>query len=118
MLSDYVPLLIYLLICGFIASVALILPPLLGPRKANKAKNEPYESGKLPYGSARRPVAVHYYMVALLFILFDLEVVFIYPWAVIFRQLKWFGIAEMGVFLAILVFGYIYIWKKKGLDWD
>ena len=91
---------------------------MLGPHKPNATKLETYESGKIPYGSAQRRAPIHYYKVAMLFIIFDLEVVFFYPWAVVLRQLKLFGLIEMSIFFFLLVFGYIYEWKKGGLDLD
>jgi NADH-quinone oxidoreductase subunit A len=115
---DYLPILVFLVIAGLFGALALIVPSLLGPHRPVSTKLEPYESGKLPYGDARRKVPVHYYKVAMLFILFDLEIVFFYPWAVLFRQLKWFGLVEMGVFIAILLIGYIYVWKKGALEWE
>jgi hypothetical protein len=73
---------------------------------------------KIPYGDARRKVPVHYFKVAMIFILFDLEVVFFYPWAVLFRKLRLFGLIEMAIFILILLIGYIYVWKKGALEWE
>ena len=115
---DYLPILILILASAAFAVLALVVPFYLGPRNPNDVKSDTYESGKLPYGDARRRVPVHYYMVAMLFMMFDIEVVFLYPWAVAFRQLKLFGLIEMGVFIAILLIGYVYIWKKGALEWD
>jgi NADH-quinone oxidoreductase subunit A len=70
-----------------------------------------------PYGDARRRFPVHYYVVAVLFILFDIEVIFLYPWAVVLKKLTWFGLAQVGIFLGILLIGFIYVWKKGALDW-
>jgi NADH-quinone oxidoreductase subunit A len=116
--SDYLPILILIIVSGGFAVIALIVPFYLGPRNPTAVKEDTYESGKLPYGDARRQVPVQYYMVAMLFMMFDLEVVFFYPWAVIFKQLKLFGLIEMAVFVAILLVGYVYIWKKGALEWD
>jgi NADH-quinone oxidoreductase subunit A len=116
--SEYLPILILMILAGLFAVVALTVPYYMGPRKPNPTKLETYESGKIPYGDSRRRVAVHYYLVAMLFILFDVEVIFFYPWAVLFRQLKLFGLIEMGVFGAILLVGYVYVWKKGALEWD
>ena len=115
---DYLPIFILVVLAAGFAVVALIVPYYLGPRKPNDAKEETYESGKLPYGDARRQVPVQYYMVAMLFLMFDIEVVFFYPWAVIFKQLEIFGLIEMAIFVGILLIGYIYIWKKGALEWD
>ncbi len=116
--ADYLPILIMLVVAALFALVALIVPYYMGPRNPTASKIDTYESGKLPFGSARRQIPIHYYMVAMLFMMFDIEVVFFYPWAVIFRQLKIFGLIEMGVFVAILLIGYIYVWKKGALEWD
>lgn len=116
--NDYLPILILIVLSLGFAAVAMVVPYYLGPRKPNAAKEETYESGKLPYGNARRQVPVQYYMVAMLFMMFDIEVVFLYPWAVLFKRLGVFGLIEMGVFVGILLIGYIYIWKKGALEWD
>lgn len=115
---DYLPILVFFVIAGLFGIVALTVPALLGPRRPTAAKLKPYESGKIPYGDARRKIPVHYYKVAMLFILFDVEVVFFYPWAVLFRKLGLFGLIEMGVFILILLVGYIYVWKKDALEWE
>ena len=116
--SDYTPLLIFFLIASFIAATSLILPHYLGPRRPNKAKSEVIESGKLSYGDARRRVPLQYYVVAMMFILFDIEVLFFYPWAVLFWDLKWFGLIEIGIFAILVLESYVYIWKKGVLEWE
>lgn len=78
----------------------------------------PYESGMSPYGEGTRRMPVRFYLIAVLFILFDIEVVFFLPWAVVFRQLTWFGLAEMAIFITILLVGYFYAWKKGALEWE
>ena len=115
--SDYIPILIFFLVASFIAAFALILPHYLGPRRPNQAKSESIESGKLTYGDARRRVPVQYYMIAMLFILFDIEVLFFYPWAVLFWDLKWYGLAQIGIFALLLIESYIYVWKKGVFEW-
>ncbi|RME76758.1 MAG: NADH-quinone oxidoreductase subunit A [Chloroflexi bacterium] len=115
--SDYVPILIYLLVATFIAAFALVLPHYLGPRRPNPAKSDTIESGKLSYGDARRRVPVQYYIVAMVFILFDIEVLFFYPWAVLFWDLKWYGLVQIAIFAFLLVESYIYIWKKGAFKW-
>ena len=115
---DYLPILILIVVAAGFSVVALVVPYFLGPRDPHATKLDTYESGKLPYGDARRQVPVHYYMVAMLFLMFDIEVVFLYPWAVLFKQLKVFGLIEMGVFVVILLIGYIYVWKKGALEWN
>jgi NADH-quinone oxidoreductase subunit A len=118
----YLPLLILVVIASGFAAIAIILPSLLGPRKQNKQKLEPYESGIIPFHDARRPFPVKYYLVAMLFILFDIEVIFMFPWAVVLRDLRdnyslWLALGPMGFFLLVLVVGLVYEWKKGALDW-
>ena len=115
---DYLPILMFFIIAGLFGIIAMLVPAYLGPRRPSSTKLKPYESGKVPYGDARRKIPVHYYKVSMLFILFDLEVVFFYPWAVLLRKLQLFGLIEMGVFMAILLVGYIYVWKKGALEWE
>lgn len=115
---EYIPVLVLFILATAVVVIALALPPFLGPRRPSLAKLEPYESGKLPYGDARRKVPIRYYKVALLFVIFDLEVVFFYPWAVVLRQLRLFGLIEMGIFTALLVIGYLYEWKKGGFKME
>jgi NADH-quinone oxidoreductase subunit A len=115
---DYLPILMFFVIAGLFGVIGLVVPAFLGPRRPSSIKLKAYESGKIPYGDAWRKVPVHYYKVAMLFILFDLEVVFFYPWAVLFRKLKFFGLIEMAVFILILLVGYIYVWKKGALEWE
>ena len=114
---DYLPLLVLIVVAAVFAAIALAVPAVLGPKRPTKARLEPYESGMLPYSDARRRFPVQYYVVAVLFILFDIEVVFLYPWAVVLRQLKLFGLIEMAVFLLTLIVGFVYVWRKGALDW-
>ncbi len=115
---DYLPILVMVVVVVAFATIALTLSALTGPRRPTAAKLEPYESGMPPFGSARRRISIKYYLTAVLFILFDIEIIFFYPWAVLFRQLGLFGLIEMGVFMLILLIGYVYIWRKGGFDWD
>lgn len=115
---DYLPILAFFLIAGLFGIIALVVPALLGPKRPSPAKLKVYESGKIPYGEAWRKVPIHYYKVAMLFVLFDLEVVFFYPWAVLFRKLRLFGLLEMAIFVLILLVGYIYVWKKGAFEWE
>lgn len=122
MAAAYIPLLFLIGIGIVFAIIAIGLPSLLGPSRKNKAKLEPYESGIIPFSDARRRFPIKYYLVAMLFILFDIEVVFTYPWAGVLRQLRdnWgvmVALAPMGVFLVILIIGLIYEWRKGALDW-
>ncbi len=115
---DYLPILILGIVTTAFACLALIVPTLLGPRKPTETKLLPYESGKIPFGDARRRFPVKYYITAMLFIILDIAVIFLYPWATVFRDLKVFGLLAMAVFVAILLVGYVYIWKKGALEWD
>ncbi len=118
MLLDYLPILILAILATAFAGINIVLSFVLGPRKPNPEKLSPYECGIVPVGTARERFSVKFYLVAMLFIVFDMEIVFLYPWAVVFRQLKIFGLIEMGVFLLILLVGYFYIWMKGGLEWE
>jgi NADH-quinone oxidoreductase subunit A len=119
--ANYLPLLMHFLVAVALASVIILLW-IIGQRKPNRAKLSPYECGMSPVGDARERFSVKFYMVAMLFILFDVEAVFLYPWAVILKDLKkagqgLFGCAEMLVYIAIVLVGFFYIWKKGALDW-
>jgi NADH-quinone oxidoreductase subunit A len=118
MLLDYLPILILAILAALFAGVNVLLSIVLGPRKPNPEKLSPYECGIVPVGTARERFSVKFYLVAMLFIVFDMEIVFLYPWAVVFKQLKIFGLVEMGVFLLILLVGYFYAWTKGGLEWE
>jgi NADH-quinone oxidoreductase subunit A len=118
MLNLYLPLIILLVLSTILAALAVILGHLFGPRRATSRKSLPYESGMRPIGPGTRRMPVHFYLVAVLFILFDIEVVFFLPWAVVFKKLGLFGFIEMGIFIAILLVGYVYAWKKGALEWD
>jgi NADH-quinone oxidoreductase subunit A len=115
--TSYLPLLIHFLVAGALASVIVILSWLIGYRRPNRAKMSAYECGMAPVGDARRRFSVKFYLVAMLFILFDVEAVFLYPWAIILRRLKMFGFWEMMVYIAIFLVGFFYAWKKGALDW-
>jgi len=117
MTNPYFPVLVLFLFAGVVVAALLLLSQILGPKSFSPVKGEPFESGNPPKGDARIRFPVKFYLVAMLFLIFDIEVVFLYPWAIHFRRLGIFGLAEMGVFLLILVFGFIYAWKKGALDW-
>jgi NADH-quinone oxidoreductase subunit A len=91
---------------------------LFGPRRPTLRKGQPYESGMIPYGPGVQRVSVRYYLVAVLFILFDIELVFFLPWVLIFRELGVPGLIQMFIFIAVLLIGYIYAWKKGALEWE
>jgi len=116
--AHYIPLLIQLIVAAGLAAVMVLLSQLLGKHKWTRAKNSPYECGITPVGDAQQRFSVKFYLVAMLFILFDVEVVFLYPWAVIARQLKMFGFWEMLVYIGLVLVGFFYIWKKGALDWN
>jgi NADH-quinone oxidoreductase subunit A len=115
--TRYLPLLIHILAASVVASAIVLLSWLLGKRRPTRAKLSPYECGMTPVGDARERVSVKFYLVAMLFILFDVEAVFLYPWAVILRDLKMFGFFEMLVYIAVILVGFFYVWKKGVLDW-
>ena len=118
MLSDFAPILVFLAVCVAFGAGVQALSAWLGPRRSNPAKDLPYESGIVPVESARRRFSVSFYVTAMLFIIFDVESIFLLPWATIVRQLKVFGIIEMGVFIATLLIGLVYVWAKGALRWD
>jgi NADH-quinone oxidoreductase subunit A len=118
MLADYLPILIFLVIAVGFALFTLFASAIIGKRKITPQKMLPYECGMDPIGEARKPFSVKFYIIAMLFIIFDIEAVFLYPWAVIFKDLRFFGLLEMGVFIAILLVGFIYVWKKGALEWE
>jgi len=116
--SAYYPIFVLLVLAALLVLVVLTLPGLFAPHKTVPGKYVPYESGIRPVGPGRRRFNVHFSMIAMLFILFDIEVVFFYPWAVNFRQLGLFGLIEMVVFVAILLVGYVYVWKRGAFRWE
>ncbi len=118
MLANYLPILIFLCVAAAIGGVLIVLGFLLGPRRPDPDKLSPFECGFEAFEDSRMKFDVRYYLVAILFILFDLEIAFLFPWAVSLRSIGHFGILSMVVFLAILVVGFIYEWKKGALEWD
>jgi NADH-quinone oxidoreductase subunit A len=118
MLSDYAPILVFLVVVLGFAVGAQALSAVLGPRRPSAAKDLPYESGIVPRESARRRFSVSFYVTAMLFIVFDVESIFLFPWATIVRQLKVFGIVEVGIFIGTLLVGLLYVWRKGALRWD
>ena len=118
MLQNYLPILIFMIIGGGLGVLATTIGYLASLKRPYPAKLSPYECGFDAFGDSRMPFDVRFYLVAILFIIFDLETAFLVPWAVVFRQLGWFGLATMGVFLGLLVLGFIYEWKKGALEWD
>jgi NADH-quinone oxidoreductase subunit A len=118
MLIDYLPIAVLLILSTIVAGLTIALGHLFGPHRPSERKGPPYESGMTPFGPGMRRMPVRFYMVAVLFILFDIEVVFFLPWAVVFRKLGLFGVVEMLVFVGVLVVGFIYAWKKGALEWE
>ena len=116
--EQYIPILIFLFVSILAASVGPVVGYLLSPKKPNQAKLSPYECGFDPFTDARAPFDVRFYLVAILFIIFDLETAFLIPWAVALRKLGWYGMATMGIFLGLLTIGFIYEWKKGALEWE
>lgn len=117
-LTPYLPVVVVLLLAGGLAAVIPLLAGALGPRSMNLVKSQAFEGGNAPIGSARQRFAVKFYVVALLFIVFDVEAVFLYPWAVNFKALGWFGYGTMAAFASTLVAALAYVWKKGALDWE
>jgi NADH-quinone oxidoreductase subunit A len=116
-LHTYGPLVLHLLVAAILAGLISTLSVVIGWRRPNRAKQQAYECGMEPTGDAREPFSVKFYLVAMIFILFDVEAIFLYPWAVVFRTLGRYGFYEMMVYIAILLVGYFYLWKKGALDW-
>jgi NADH-quinone oxidoreductase subunit A len=116
--ETYFPVLVQALLAMALAAGLLTASYLLGKRVRNKVKDMPYESGIVPTGDARQRFSVKFYLVAMLFILFDIEAIFLYPWAVVYRDLKMAGFVEMLIFVVLILSGFFYIWKKGALDWS
>jgi NADH-quinone oxidoreductase subunit A len=116
--QSYAPLLLHFLIAATLAGVILLLSIAIGRHRPGRTKMQPYECGITPTGDAREPFSVKFYLIAMVFILFDVEAVFLYPWAYVYRELRWLGFFEMLVYILILLAGYVYLWKKGALDWN
>jgi NADH-quinone oxidoreductase subunit A len=116
-LLSYLPIVILVLLATGFSLATLFFSSVLGPRRPSKDKLSTYECGIDPIGSVRERFSVKFYLVAMLFILFDIEIVFLYPWAIVLSDLKLFGFIEMIFFLGILLIGLLYVWKKGGLEW-
>nr|BAL57981.1 NADH dehydrogenase I subunit A [uncultured prokaryote] len=117
-MDEFYPILLMLIISSLIAGAFILLAELLGPKRPTPIKVEPFESGMIPISSPRKRFSVKFYLVAILFIIFDIEVVFLYPWAVLMRELGLTGFIEMVIFILILLGGLFYAWKKGALEWD
>ena len=124
MLGSYIPILVMMIVAAVVAGGMVIASSILGPKHPTRYKESPYECGITPVGSARERFPIKFYLIAMLFIIFDIETIFLYPWVVVFRgeygdqASKIFLLWEMGLFVAILFIGYFYVWGKGALDWD
>ncbi len=115
---EYIGIIFAFLFALGLSALLLALPKLLAPKRPSQIKSQPFECGKEPFALPGGNMPVHFYIVAMLFIVFDVEMVFLFPWAVLFRDLGVFGLVEMAVFMAFLVLGFAYIWKKGALEWE
>ena len=118
MLQEYLPIAVLLVLATGLAGLVIAIGHLFGPRRPTQRKSMPYESGMRPIGQGTRQLPVRFYLIAVLFILFDIEVVFFFPWAVVYKKLGLFGLVEMLIFILILLVGYVYAWKKGALEWE
>jgi len=118
MLIEYLAILIFVAISIAFGLIIIVFSALLGQKKPTAIKRAPYECGMTTIGSSFRRMPIKYYIIALLFLLFDIELVFLYPWAVVFKEFKVFAFVSMVVFIGILLIAYIYIWKKGALEWE
>ncbi len=116
--EHYIPILIFLVVAVGFGAISLTVGKLIRPKNPYKDKNAPYECGVPPINDARERFSIRYYVIAMLFLVFDVEVVFLYPWAVDFDRLGLFGLVEMMIFIFILLVGYVYAWKKEALEWE
>ena len=118
MLAEYFPVLLFLVVSAGVGIALIVIGNVLGPRRPGADKLAPYECGFEAFEDARMKFDVRYYLIAILFIIFDLEIAFVLPWATVFSKLGLFGLVEMGIFLGLLVLGYVYTWKKGALEWE
>lgn len=117
-LIDYLPVLVFMGLALFMAVAAMALSLVLGRRNPYKDKNAPYECGFEPFSDARARFDIRFYLVAILFIIFDIEVAFLFPWAVVLKEIGWAGFGSMMLFLGVLTVGFVYEWKKGALEWE
>jgi NADH-quinone oxidoreductase subunit A len=115
---EYLPIAVLIVLSTAVAFIAMILGHLFGPRRPTERKSDTYESGMRPIGPGTRRMSVHFYLVAVLFILFDIEIIFLLPWAVVLREIKILGLIEMVIFVLVLLVGFVYAWKKGALEWE
>jgi NADH-quinone oxidoreductase subunit A len=117
-LAEYWPIFLFLVVATGLGLVLLAVGTVLGPRRPDAQKRSAYECGFEAFEDARMKFDVRYYLIAILFIIFDLEMAFLFPWAVVFKQIGLVALIEMGLFLALLVVGFVYVWKKGALEWE
>lgn len=115
---DFVPILMQVAFSAFMILVVVFASNMLGPKRKNARKLANFECGLDPLGNARYPFPIKYFLVAILFVLFDIEVVFMYPWAVIFKQMGWSGLLKMSIFIGVIVVGFLYETKRRALEWE
>jgi len=115
---EYIGLLLLALLSGLVATGMVVANRFLGPRRPHSVKAQPFECGMEPLALPAGRLPVHFYVIAMLFVVFDVELVFLFPWAVVLRELGWFGLIEMGLFLGIVVAAFVYAWKKGALEWE
>ncbi|MEO6967841.1 MAG: NADH-quinone oxidoreductase subunit A [Rhodanobacteraceae bacterium] len=118
MLAEYLPTLVFLFVATGIGIALLIVGNLIGPKRPTAEKLSPYECGFAAFEDSRMQFDIRYYLIAIQFIIFDLEIIFIVPWATVFRELGVVGLIEMGIFAGMLLLGFVYVWKKGALEWE
>ena len=116
-MQGWLSILIMIALGAGFALISVVLSGFLGPRKPSPEKSAPYECGMPPVGDARERQSVKFYLVAMIFLLFDIEVAFVYPWGMALREVGWNGFLQVVLFMTLLLFGYIYVWRKGALDW-
>ena len=117
-MSEYIGIVVAFVIAGAFAAANVMLASVLGPKNPSPVKSEPFECGSVPFSLPIGRVSIKFYLTAILFILFDVELVFLYPWAVVYRTLGAWGLAQMGIFLGVLMVGFFYAWDNGALDWQ
>ena len=115
---EYVPIVMVFAFAAAVAGALIWIPHLIAPKRLTRVKSQPFECGKDPIEVSEGRFAIRFSTIAIFFILIDIELIFVWPWAVLYRRLGWFGFAEMLVFLGILMLGFLYIWQKGGLEWE
>ncbi len=118
MLLKYIPILVWICLTVGLAAAILVVSHLIGRKRPSPEKLSPYECGMTPVGDARARIPIKFYMIAMVFLVFDIEAAFLYPWAVVYRKMLFLGLLEMGLFILILLAGFVYVWKRGVLDWE